>query len=236
MNPSQIPQRALMNWFTTLFSSTLGKKLIMALTGLFLISFLVVHLAGNFQLLHSDAGRAFNIYAYFMTHNPVIKTISYLLYASILVHAFWGLLLTIKNRKARGSQGYAVNKNSSAWTSRNMGILGTMIFIFIVIHMQQFWAQMHWGDMEMVTYDGVEYKNLYSTVALAFAEVWYVALYVISMAALAFHLWHGFASAFQTLGLNHLKYNAVIKFVGRAFAIIVPALFAWIPIQMFFVQ
>ncbi|NJM26658.1 MAG: succinate dehydrogenase cytochrome b subunit [Bacteroidia bacterium] len=225
-----------MNWFITLFSSTLGKKLIMALTGLFLISFLVVHLAGNFQLLHSDDGRAFNIYAYFMTHNPVIKTISYLLYTSILVHALWGLLLSIKNRRSRGPQGYSKKNASSPWTSRNMGILGTLIFIFIVIHMQQFWAQMHWGDIDIVTYDGVEYKNLYITVAQAFAEAWYVALYVISMAALAFHLWHGFASAFQTLGLNHLKYNAVIKFVGSAFAIIVPALFAWIPIQMFFLQ
>lgn len=205
----------------------------MALTGLFLVTFLVVHLAGNFQLLYEDGGKAFNIYARFMTTNPVIKTVSYVLYTSILVHVVWAVVLTIQNRRARGSQGYAVSKNSSPWASRNMGLLGTIIFIFLVIHMRDFWAQMHWGGIDKVVYDGEEVKDLYSVVSLAFSELWYVALYVISMIMLAFHLWHGFASAFQTLGLNHVKYNPVIKFVGRAFAIIVPALFALIPIWMF---
>src|ERR1044072_1634375 len=121
-----------MNWFTTLLSSTLGRKLFMAFTGLFLIIFLVVHLAGNLQLLHADGGRAFNIYAQFMTSNPLIKTVSYLNYTFILVHVIWAILLTIRNNKARGSEGYAVSNSSSAWTSRNMGILGTFILIFIV--------------------------------------------------------------------------------------------------------
>lgn len=222
-----------MNWFTKFLSSTLGKKLIMALTGLFLISFLIVHLIGNLQLLHDDGGRAFNIYAKFMTSNPLIKTVSYLLYTSILVHALWALLLTLQNRKARG-KGYAIANKSSEWSSRNMGILGTLILIFTVIHMRQFWAEMHWGAVPMATYDGVEVKDLYTIVAFAFEQPVYVILYVVSMVALAFHLWHGFSSAFQTLGLNHLKYNGVINFVGRTFAIVVPAAFAWIPIAMFF--
>jgi succinate dehydrogenase / fumarate reductase cytochrome b subunit len=223
-----------MNWFTKLFSSTLGKKLIMALTGLFLISFLIIHLIGNLQLLKHDGGQAFNIYAQFMTHNPVIKTISYTLYASILIHALYALLLTSKNKSARGTTGYAVSNKSTKWASRNMGILGTVIFIFIIIHMRQFWAEMHWGSVPVVSYDGEEVKDLYKTCALAFENVWYVAFYTISMVMLAFHLWHGFASAFQTLGLNHQKYNPIINFVGKAFAIIVPALFALIPILMFF--
>lgn len=205
----------------------------MALTGLFLITFLIIHLIGNLQLLHDDGGKAFNIYARFMTSNPLIKTVSYLLYASILVHAIWAILLTILNRKARGGS-YAITNKSSGWASRNMGILGTLIFVFIVIHMRQFWAEMHWGGVPMVNYDGEEVKDLYTIVALAFAEVWYVVLYVVCMVALAFHLWHGFASAFQTLGLNHLKYNGVINFVGRTIAIVIPAAFAWIPIEMFF--
>lgn len=214
-------------------SSTLGKKVIMALTGLFLITFLIVHLIGNLQLLHDDGGKAFNIYARFMTSNPLIKTVSYLLYASILVHVIWAILLTILNRKARG-ESYAITNKSSAWTSRNMGVLGTIIFVFLVIHMRQFWAEMHWGGIPTVNYDGEEVKDLYTVVALAFSEVWYVVLYVVCMAALAFHLWHGFSSAFQTLGLNHLKYNGVIDFVGRTIAIVIPAAFAWIPIEMFF--
>lgn len=221
-----------MNWFTSLLSSTLGRKLLMALTGLFLILFLVIHLIGNLQLLKNDGGEAFNIYAQFMTSNPLIKIISYLLYTTIVAHAVWALILTIQNRKARG-KGYAVNRNTSAWTSRNMGILGTVLLIFIVIHMKDFWAVMHWGAIPKVLYEGVEVKDLYTLVSIWFEKGWYVALYVFCMAALAFHLWHGFSSAFQTLGLNHLKYNAVIRFTGRAFAIIVPALFALIPVYMF---
>ena len=222
-----------MNWFTRLLSSTLGRKLFMAFTGLFLILFLVVHLIGNLQLLKTDGGQAFNVYAKFMTSNPVIVTISYINYACILIHVIWAILLTKRNRDARGPERYAVSKNSSPWTSRNMGILGTLIFIFLIIHLRGFWAQMHWGGIPTKTYDGEEVKDLYAVVDLAYSTVWYVAIYVISMAILAFHLWHGFASAFQTLGLNHLKYNPLIKFVGQTFAIIVPALFALIPIWMF---
>jgi succinate dehydrogenase / fumarate reductase, cytochrome b subunit len=222
-----------MNWFTRLLSSTLGRKLLMALTGLFLILFLVVHLIGNLQLLKTDEGHAFNVYAKFMTSNPIIKTISYVNYAFILIHVIWAILLTKRNRAARGSEGYAVNKNSSPWTSRNMGILGTLIFIFLIIHLRGFWAQMHWGGIPVKVYDGEEVKDLYAVVDLAYASAWYVVLYVVSMMVLAFHLWHGFASAFQTLGLNHAKYNPIIKFVGQAFAIVVPALFALIPIWMF---
>src|SRR5688572_7775103 len=134
-----------MNWFTQLLTSTLGRKLMMALTGLFLILFLIVHLIGNLQLLHSDGGKAFNVYAKFMTSNPLIKTVSYVNYACILVHVIWALRLTIHNRKARGAQGYAVSNSSSPWTSRSMGVLGTLILIFLVIHLRGFWAEMHWG-------------------------------------------------------------------------------------------
>lgn len=225
-----------MNWFIKLFSSTLGKKLVMAITGLFLISFLVIHLIGNLQLLKYDGGRAFNVYAQFMTHNPVIKTISYTLYTSIIVHIVWAIMLTVRNNSARGNTGYQVVNNSSTLASRNMGILGTFIFIFLVIHLKDFWAVMHWGKIDAVDYDGQSYKDLYTITATAFKELWYVALYVISMVMLAFHLWHGFGSAFQTLGLNHIKYNNLINFVGKAFAIIVPALFALIPIWMFYFQ
>lgn len=220
-----------MSWFTKAMSSTLGKKLIMALTGLFLIIFLVVHLSGNLQLLVDDEGRAFNIYAKFMTTNPLIKTTSFLLYASFLIHIIWALILTINNKKSRPI-GYAKVRPSknSTWSSRNMGLLGTIILIFLVIHMKDFWYVMHWGPITSTVYDGQEYRNLYSTVEAAFSQWWYVAIYVVSMLALMFHLYHGFSSAFQTLGLNHVKYNRLIKVVGTLFAIIVPAMFAVIPI------
>jgi succinate dehydrogenase / fumarate reductase cytochrome b subunit len=222
-----------MNWFTKLLTSTLGRKLFMALTGLFLILFLVIHLIGNLQLLKEDEGHAFNVYAKFMTSNPLIKTVSYVNYACIIIHVIWALLLTRKNYAARGVERYAVSKNSSPWTSRNMGILGTLILIFLVIHLQGFWYQMHWGGIPTKNYDGEDVKDLFATVDFAYTQPLWVIIYVVSMVALAFHLWHGFASAFQTLGVNHLKYNPVISFVGKAFAIIVPALFALIPIWMY---
>lgn len=222
-----------MNWFLKLLSSSIGRKLLMALTGLFLVLFLVIHLIGNLQLLKHDNGQAFNVYAKFMTTNPLIVTISYVNYACILVHIIWALLLTVKNRQARGGQGYAIVNNSSPWTSRNMGILGTFILIFLVIHLRGFWYEMHWGGIPTVNYDGEEVKDLYATVDAAYSQAWYVGVYVFSMLILAFHLWHGFMSSFQTLGLNHKKYNPAIAFVGKAFAIIVPALFALIPILMF---
>lgn len=224
-----------MKWIVDLFTSTLGRKLLMALTGLFLILFLAVHLAGNLQLLKDDGGRAFNIYAEFMSTNALIQTISKGNFFFILLHIGISLALTVKNRKARGPVGYAVSSSkSSIWSSRNMGILGTLVLVFLVIHLKDFWGQMHYGGMAKVSYDGAEYRDIYTTVSLWFDKGWYVGLYVFCMIAVSFHLWHGFTSAFQTLGLNHSKYNPVINLVGRAFAIVVPALFAWIPISMFF--
>ncbi len=223
-----------MKWFIDLFSSTLGKKLMMALTGLFLILFLLIHLIGNLQLLKDDGGHAFNVYADFMGHNPIIQIISKGNFAFILLHIIVSTILTIRNRRARGPEGYAVTTSkSSIWSSRNMGILGTIILVFLVVHLKDFYFQMHYGQMATVNYDGKELKDIYTVVAGMFGLGWYVGLYVFCMFAVAFHLWHGFTSAFQTLGANHMKYNPVISFVGKAFSVIVPALFALIPIWMF---
>lgn len=223
-----------MKWFLDMFSSTLGRKLVMALTGLFLITFLLVHLIGNLQLLKNDDGHAFNVYAEFMSTNPLIQTISKANFALILVHVMWSLFLSIKNRKARGEAAYAVTYGgSSIWSSRNMGILGTIVLVFLVVHLKDFYGQMHFGGMDTVEYDGKIVRNIYIVVAEWFSKGWYVGLYVFCMIAVAFHLWHGFSSAFQTLGLSHMKYNPLISFVGKAFSILVPALFALIPIWMF---
>lgn len=228
-----------MSWFTDTFSSSIGRKLLVSLTGLFLISFLVVHLIGNLQLLKDDGGQAFNTYAYFMTHNPLIKTVSYLLYASILLHAFVALALANKNRKAR-PVGYSVNKASanSHWTSRSMALLGTLVLAFIFIHMKDFWFEYKFQDgipMTSYTIDGFtkEYKNLFFEVNEAFHNPAIVGLYVVAMLIIAFHLYHGFASAFQTLGLNHKKYTPAIKAIGVLFSIVVPAAFALIPLYIY---
>lgn len=229
-------------WFGRFLTSSIGKKLIMALTGLFLISFLAVHLAGNLLLITTEVGdgQSFNEYAYFMTHNPIIKTTSYGLYFFILLHAVQGIALWMKNRAARGPQGYTVKANRTAGASKasfRMGALGTVILIFILLHMAQFWLQMKMGNTELIAYEGGEpVKDLYVLVSAAYTNPLFVVGYVVAMIAIAFHLFHGFESAFQTLGLSHKKWTPLVKLVGRTYSIIVPLGFAIIPILMYLRQ
>lgn len=276
--------------------SSIAKKYWMALTGLFLCLFLSGHLAGNLQLIFSDA-KHFNEYALFMTSNPAVKILSYLTYISILFHAFDGILLTIQNKKARPI-GYAkTDGSSSSVSSRNMAVLGTIILVFIVTHMVNFWAVMHFDKNiplmtkiievqgnKQVFYVGTQagqffpieqvaketdktepgtmpkqfvIKNrtelYYNQVDVKVADLYKdlhkltidffkhpktgliaTILYVLAMFTLAFHLLHGFQSAFQSLGLNNPKYTPAIKKAGAAFAIIVPLLFAIIPVYIHF--
>jgi succinate dehydrogenase / fumarate reductase, cytochrome b subunit len=224
-----------MSWVSKTLSSTLGRKLIMALTGLFLILFLVVHLAGNLQLLIPDNGESFNIYAQNMASNPFIRVVSIGNFAFILIHVIYSIILTQSNKSAR-PVGYAVSKSStnSTWSSRNMGILGTIILIFLLVHLRGFWYEFKFGQIPTAEYGGEVYKNVFAIVSEAYSNILYVAFYVVAMGFLAFHLSHGFASAFQTLGLNHVKYSPLINKVGIGFSIIIPALFALIPLVMYF--
>lgn len=217
---------------TGLFGSSIGRKYLMALSGLFLCTFLVVHLLGNLQLFQNDEGVAFNLYTEFMVKNPLIKIVAYVNYAFILLHVIDGFYLTVQNRKAR-PKGYAMvdQSKSSSWSSRNMALLGTVILVFLVVHMKSFWFEMKFGSMPVTTIEGEEYKDMYSVVVAAFEQPWYAALYVISMFAIGFHLYHGFESGFQSLGIRHHRYTPIIKNIGTfVFAILIPALFAAMPV------
>ncbi len=249
------------------FNSSLGKKLIMALTGLFLCTFIIVHLGGNLFLFKDDQGYGFNVYANFLTHFPPIEVVAYLLYACILVHALYGLVLTLKNRKARPVAYASQNKAPASWSSKNMGLLGSILFLFIVIHMGDFWYKYKFThsvgykeyrtdvltnqttvtdfvpvdptfEHSSTTANDVEIvrvKDIHTLVSTSFHNVWYLILYVIAMGTLAFHLLHGFQSAFQTLGWTHRKYTPVVKFIGTwFFAVIIPAGFALMPIVYYF--
>ncbi|HAF33593.1 MULTISPECIES: succinate dehydrogenase cytochrome b subunit [Sphingobacterium] len=248
------------------FSSSIGKKLIMSLTGIFLCLFLVVHLVGNLQLFKDDAGLAFNKYAYFMTHFTPIKVVSYLLYASVIVHVIYAITLSMKNKAARPI-GYAKydGQANSKWNSRNMGILGTVILVFLATHMSNFWWKFHNDEVPYIEYrtdlatgqttvrelqasefhdyqETVENnvqilkaRDLYKQVDFAFQNIALVALYVIAMAALAFHLIHGFQSAFQTLGFNHRRYIGIIRVIGVwVFGVLIPIGFVLMPLFFFF--
>jgi len=219
-----------MKWLFDFLTSSIGKKIIMSLTGLFLCSFLIVHLIGNLQLLSPD-GTAFNEYAKFMTTFLPVKIISWGLYFLILLHAVLGIVLWSQNRKAKGSK-YAVRTTkNTTFTGRNMALLGSIMFIFIVWHMSKFWAAMKFRlDPDAIT--GL--KDVHGEVVHAFGIWWVVLLYVISMIVVGLHLHHGFQSAFQTLGLNHKKYTPLIKGFGVTFSILITIGFSIIPIWMYF--
>lgn len=221
-----------MSWFTKAISSTLGRKLIMALSGLFLVIFLIGHVSGNLLLFKGDGGQAYNFYAEFMTTSPMIQVLRILTAISFILHIIYSIILTRINKKARPIE-YQVKEPSenSGFSARNMGILGSIILIFLLVHLRAFLYEMKFGDIDYVDYGDLgKVKDLYSVVAYTFSNVYYSSFYVLMMVVLGFHLWHGFKSAFQTLGINHKKYTPFIEKVGYGFSIIVPALFALMPL------
>ena len=239
------PERTTFMAQTGILKSSLAKKYAMAATGLFLCLFLVGHLAGNLHLFtaSADGGRQFNEYAKFMTTFPAVKVLSYLTYFSVLFHLVDGIVLSLQNRRARPVR-YAMERPSTnaGWSSRNMMLLGSIVLVFLVTHMQNFWWQMHFGEVAMLDYDGEAVKDLYTVVAAFFnpeMNSWAlpaIGLYLLGQFALGFHLWHGFSSGFQSVGLRHPRYTAIISGVGKAFSVVVPVLFSSIVVFMYITQ
>lgn len=213
--------------------STLSRKILMCITGLFLSFFLLIHFLGNLQLFlpQEQAHLQFNAYSHFLSGNIIIKIVSYVLYTSIIVHAVDGLIITLRNRKSGGNYRTDNRKRASTWASRNMGILGTLILIFLVIHFQNFWYVYKFGNLPL---DDDGNKDLYILVITVFKEWWYVLIYVVSMIALCYHLIHGIQSAVRTLGVFHPKFVRWFKNAGIAYSLIICCGFALMPIYIFF--
>ncbi len=212
--------------------SSIGKKTVMALTGLFLISFLVVHCFINSLIFFNDGGLTFNTGADFMAHNWLIRAGELVLFAGLILHIIQALILTLENRKARPIGYTMVNGNAnSSWYSRSMGLLGTLLLIFLIIHLTHFWVKSRFTGLPGEDANG--HENLYAVMQTTFTMLWVVVVYTLAMISLAYHLLHGFQSAFQTLGLNHKKYTPLIKNIGIGFSIIIPFIFALMPILMY---
>lgn len=212
-----------MGLFTDFYASTLGKKITVAVTGILLALFLIIHLAGNLLLFKNDGGAAFDAYAEFLPSLLVIRVIEYALFAVFLFHLISGTIVWIRNRGARPSR-YSVNRGNENSTvfSRFMFVTGSIVFIFLVLHLRTFWITARFQhDL---------YPSMYETVRAAFSDPVYSVFYVIAMALLAFHLRHGFQSAFQTFGLRTKKYAGLIEATGVLFWLVIPVLFAVIPI------
>ena len=211
-------------------SSSIGKKISMGLTGLFLISFLIVHVSVNSCIFINDGGITFNAAAHFMATNPLIRLIEIGLFAGLILHIIFALLLTLENKKARPIGYKEINgAANSNWYSRSMGILGSLLLIFLVVHLAHFWI-----DTKIAVFTGKADKhNTFNEMKEVFSNWYIVALYLIGVGSLLFHILHGFQSAFQTLGLNHKKYTPIIKKFGIWFSIIVCLLFASMPLAIF---
>ena len=218
------------------FNSTIFRKTLAGLSGFFLVLFLLGHLLGNLQLFipGEDGQKQFNEYALFMTTNPAVKILSALTYSSIILHTVLTLFLAFQSSNARDIKYLQSSGNAnSTWGSKNMAVLGTLILVFIVIHMKSFWYEMHFG---VIGLDPWGNKDLHSVTVTAFNELWYVLFYVLSMVVLAIHLKHGVESVFQTLGIKTRRYISLIHKAAYGFALIVPAAFASIPIYLYVTQ
>ena len=190
------------------FSASIGRKFLMSITGLFLILFLLVHMSINLMLIFDDSGDLYNIAAHFMATNPLIKIMEPILALGFVIHILWSLIITYQNMKARPVN-YAKTEQgiNSTWASRNMLILGAMLFIYMGIHLANFWWKMKFaGDplLEHITVKGVEMENAYALVSELFKNsVLFCIIYILGGWLLGLHISHGFWSAFQTVGLNN---------------------------------
>jgi len=216
-----------------LFYSSITKKVVMALAGLFLISFLVVHLAINLLLLSNDDGAAFKVAVEFMTTNPLVKVMEIFLIGGFAVHIVIGVFIQIQNWMARPVRYKIEGYSHLSFFSKYMIHTGAIIFIFLCIHFTNF----YFVKLGLVSPpEGVGKEDFYQMATLLFADKFYCILYVVLMIFLGFHLHHAFQSAFQTLGLNHTKYTPFIKVLSTIYSILVPLGFAFIPLFFIFIK
>lgn len=225
-----------MKW-SELFTSSIGRKWVMGLTGLFLISFLVVHAGINACIWANDDGVMFNKAAHFMGSTVVIRIMEVGLFAGILLHIVQGYILEFSNRGKRGTA-YKVNlgNKGSKWYSRSMGLLGTILLLFFILHWYHFWVPSRFTGIpgpEMRLEDGKEIHNLYALMQVTFQQAWVVILYVLACISLCWHLIHGFQSAFRTVGVSNPKYLTMIRNIGIGYSIIISLVFAMMPVSMY---
>lgn len=230
-----------------IFSNSVGHKLVMAITGLFLILFLLVHLAMNLTLVMNDVflfghqwgeGELYNTAAHFMISTPLIRLMEPLLAAGFIFHIVYATIITVRNRRHRPIS-YAVRAGNhlSSWSSKNMYILGFALLLFLGLHIWNFFYRFRYTTMPETVVNGVTMDDSYTVVADLFhSSVVYCLIYILAGLILALHLSHGFWSAFQTVGWNNLKWIPRLRIISIAFAVLVGAGFAIIPLYFLFVR
>jgi len=217
------------------FLVSVGRKFLMSITGILLLLFILVHLTVNLFLIFDDSGNLYNQGAHFMVTNPVIRIVEPLLALGFLIHILWSLIITWRNWKARPVRyRKSIQTETTSWSSRNMLILGGLVFVFLVIHLYNFYIRIKFTGsplLEGTVIAGTEMHNTYALVSTLFKEsLFYCLLYVLGGCLLGLHVTHGFWSAFQTLGFNNKHWICRLQWIARIYAILVAAGFSIIPL------
>ncbi len=214
-----------------LLYSSITKKVLMALAGLFLVTFLCVHLGINLMLLRDDGGRMFTEAATFMGTNSLIKVFEIVLFAGFLLHILFGLLVSGQNRSARPTAYECSNSSDTSFFSKYMFHTGIVVFIFLVLHFIDF----YFIKIGLVAPPpGIASHDFYHRTLLLFSTPWYSLIYIVCFVFLGIHLNHAIQSGFQTLGWNHSKYMDGVKFIGSAYAILITVGFSLVPLYVLF--
>lgn len=212
---------------SSLIKSSIARKVVMALSGLFLVLFLALHVTINFTSVISPD--TFNQWSHFMGYNGLVQYIMQpILILGVIVHFVMGIVLEFQNMRARTIKYTKFNGAANApWVSRNMIITGLVVLAFLGLHFYDFWIhEMTYKYIEVNPEDPTRY---YSETVEKFAPIWRTVIYIISFALLSLHLWHGFASSFQSMGLNN-KYTPSIKSFTKVYAIVIPLVFVFVAI------
>ena len=210
---------------SALIKSSIARKVVMALSGIFLVLFLLLHFSINLASVISPD--TFNTWSHFMGYNPLVQYLMQpVLIAGVVIHFVMGIALEIQNTRARGVK-YTKFKGSAnaTWVSRNMIISGLVVLAFLGLHFYDFWIhEMTYKYIEVNPQDPTRY---YAETVEKFEPMWRTLLYVLSFVLLSMHLWHGFASSFQSLGWNN-KYIPKAKAFTKLYAVVIPLGFVFI--------
>lgn len=214
--------------------SSITKKIVMSLMGLFLIVFLVVHLTVNLLLIFDPTREIFNVAAHFMATNPAIKIMEFTLFAGFIIHIIFGFILQVQNWLARPSRYKVEGWSHTSVFSKFMIHTGIIILIFLVLHLIDFYFKLMFGEVPSMLINGHEYPDMGLLVIEKFSAAIYMIIYIVALIVLGFHLHHAFQSAFQSLGLNHTTYTPVIKAISTIYSIVIAVGFIIIPLYIYF--
>jgi succinate dehydrogenase cytochrome b subunit len=217
-----------------ILSSSIGKKLLMSLAGLFLIVFLLVHMGINLLVIIYDDPMVYNRAAHFMSSNILIKIFEIVLFGGLLLHVIYALILQVQNWIARPRRYNKANYSNTSFFSKFMIHTAAITLVFLVIHFMDFYFKAKFGHATEIMVDGVIYHDFATEILDKFKILPFVIFYIAAFIFLGFHLTHGFQSAFKTLGIDNRKWTPVIQFLAIIYTTLIVAGYSLIPLITYF--